>query len=184
MRRLLLVRHGRSAHVHDGSWIDAADARRFEALYDAAPIRVDETPPASLIDVARSADVLLASDLPRAITSARVLAPDRDAVLSPLLREVRFNLPAWSPKLPVALWDGLHHLLWSARFLAGTETPETERAARAAEWIEAQAANPGVTIAITHGGFRRLLAAKLARRGWNLSPRPRRYHNWSAWELT
>jgi broad specificity phosphatase PhoE len=184
MRRLLLVRHGRSAHVHDGSWIDAVGARRFEALYDAAPIRTDEAPPTSVIEAARSADVLIASDLARAITSARALAPDREPVVTPLLREVAFKLPAWSPKLPLGLWDGLYYLRWTAVLFARTETHETKRAAVAADWIESQATDRELTVAITHGDFRRLLSAKLARRGWRLSPGRRRYHNWSAWELT
>jgi len=126
MSRLLLVRHGPSAHVHDGSWIDAADAQRFEVLYDAASIQADASPPATLIDVARSAQVIL--------TRSR--------------------------------------------------TPEMRRAGLAAEWVDGQAAKNGVTVAVTHGGFRRLLSAKLAQRGWRISPGRRRYHNWSVWELT
>lgn len=183
MSRLLLVRHGPSAHVHDGSWIDAEDARRFEALYDAAPIR-DEAPPSSLIDIARTADVILASDLLRAIMSARAIAPGREPVLSPLLRELKFNLPGWGPKLPVGVWDGLHYLIWSARLLARARTQEMERAGLAADWVSTQAPNDGITIAVTHGGFRRLLSSKLAQRGWSVSPGPRRYHNWSVWEHT
>jgi len=183
MARLLLVRHGRSAHSHDGSWIGATGARRFEELYDAAPIRDDETPPASLIQAARSADVLLASDLPRAISSARAIAPEREPVVSPLLRELGFNLPRWGPKLPLDVWDGLHYLLWTARLLARTNTPETERATSAAEWVASHAARRGTTIVITHGGFRRLLTAKLTTQGWSLVRGRRRYHNWSAWEL-
>jgi len=43
----------------------------------------------------------------------------------------------------------------------------------------------GMVFAVTHGGFRRLLAAELVRRGWShQTPWPqRRYHNWSAWTL-
>jgi broad specificity phosphatase PhoE len=184
MPRLLLVRHGRSAHVHDGSWIDADGARRFEILYDAAPIRADEIPPAALIEAAKTADVLLASDLPRAIASARALDPDREPVVTPLLRELRLGLAAWAPKLPLAVWDGLDYLRWTARLAARTTTHDTERAGAAAEWVDAHAAEATLAIAITHGAFRRLLAAKLVRRGWTLSPGLRRSHNWSAWELT
>jgi broad specificity phosphatase PhoE len=181
---LLLVRHGRSAHAHDGSWIDAAGARRFEDLYDAAPIRADDAPPEHLMRLARAAHVILASDLPRAITSARALAPDRDPVLSPLLRELRFNLPAWAPRLPLHVWDGLHEVMWRGRLLAGVENDETRRAHDAAAWLEAQLDGGPLAVVVTHGGFRRLVARALTRRGWMPARERRPFHNWSAWTLT
>src|SRR5215212_8900221 len=55
--RIHLVRHGVSAHVHDGSWVNAERARRFMELYDAAGIR-DEPPPAEAIEAAATADIL------------------------------------------------------------------------------------------------------------------------------
>lgn len=183
IRRVMLVRHGRSAHEHDGSWIDAASARRFEKRYDAAPIRTDATPPEALAALARMADLILASDLPRAVTSARTIAPDRDPIVSPLLRELSFDLPAWGPRLPLSIWDGLHYLTWSARLMLGIESAEIRRARRAVEWLDSVTANAALSIAITHGGFRRLLAAQLLKRGWRHAPGWRRYHNWSVWTL-
>ena len=180
-RELLLVRHGRSAHVHDGSWIDAGRARSFEERYDAAPIRADEMPPRSLVQRARSAAVILTSDLARAVTSARVLAPNRQPVVSPLLRELRLDLPAWGPRLPLDVWDALHHALWTVRLLGGQEYADTRRARDAAKWIDSHAAGAALTIAITHGGFRRLLAAQCTRTGWIRQRGVRRYNNWSAW---
>ena len=181
--RLILVRHGRSAHVHDGSWIDRAAAHQFEARYDAASIRADEAPPRSLLELARSAERVVASDLPRAVASARVLAPGRDPITCELLRELTFDLPAWGPRLPLEVWDGLHYLLWTYRLAARVGTPETRRAEGAADWLESALAGASLSIAVTHGGFRRLLAAELVKRGWSHETRRRRYHNWSAWSL-
>ena len=183
-RQLLLVRHGCSAHVHDGSWIDAAGARSFERDYDAAPIREHECPPVDLVRRAQTADVILASDLSRAITSARALAPHLTPGVSPLLRELRFDLPAWGPRLPLDVWDALHHTMWTIRLLGGREYADTARAREAANWIESRAAGAAVTIAITHGGFRRLLAVQLKRTGWTPERGPRRYYNWSAWAFS
>jgi broad specificity phosphatase PhoE len=182
--RVLLVRHGRSAHEHDGSWIDADRARQFEDRYDAAPIRTDDAPPGSLLETARLAQVILASDLPRAITSAHTLAPHREPITSPLLRELRFDLPSWAPRLPLNTWDALHYLMWTARLFVGAESAETQRARRAAEWVDSFAASAALTVAVTHGGFRRLLAVQLARRGWIAERGLRRYHNWSVWAFT
>jgi broad specificity phosphatase PhoE len=183
-RQLLLVRHGRSAHVHDGSWIDAAQARTFEEHYDAAPIRADDIPPPSLVQRARNAAVILTSDLARAVTSARALAPGCQPIISPLLRELRFDLPTWGPRLPLDVWDALHHAVWTVRLLGGHEYADTRRARDAAKWIDSQAAGAALTIAITHGGFRRLLAAQCTRTGWIPQRGVRRYSNWSAWEFS
>jgi hypothetical protein len=41
---LILVRHGRSAHVERG-WIDVHGLRRWMAAYDAAEIAAEHAPP-------------------------------------------------------------------------------------------------------------------------------------------
>jgi broad specificity phosphatase PhoE len=182
--QLALVRHGRSAYVHDGSWVDHVSARRFIEQYDAAPIRDDEAPPPALLELARSADVVIASDLLRAVMSARVLTPDWEPITSPLLRELSFDLPAWGPRLPASLWDGFDYLAWTYRLRSGRDNVEIRRARRAAHWLEATVAEASLSIVVTHGGFRRLLAAELVRRGWSYETRIRRYHNWSTWTLS
>jgi len=180
-RRLLLVRHGHSAHVHDGSWIDLPAARRFEQLYDAASIRDDSHPPAELLALSKTADVLMASDLPRAVASIARLASGQEPLISPLLRELYFEIPAWGPRLPILAWDALFHAWWSVRMAVDTRHPELERARAAAEWVDANAT--GLTIAVTHGGFRRLLARQLSARGWKIRGPASSFANWSAWEL-
>src|SRR5438093_6366287 len=150
--RLILVRHGRSAHVHDGSWVNHASARRFIEAYDAASIRPDDEPPPELIAIAREARVVVASDLPRAVASIRRLAPDREAEITPLLRELDFDLPKWGPRLPLDLWDSLYYVAWTSLLLARADTAETRRADLAAEWLESHCSSPGVAVAVTHGG--------------------------------
>jgi broad specificity phosphatase PhoE len=184
IRRLLLVRHGRSSHVHDGRWIDAERARHFENAYDAAGIRDDDAPPDDLVRVAADAGGLASSDLPRAIASIQRLAPGRDAAVSALLRELKFDLPAWAPRLPLRAWDLMHHALWTCRMASGREYPETRRAGDAVDWLTSHAAGCETTVVVTHGGFRRLLARRLARVGWRPDSARRRFHNWSVWTLT
>jgi broad specificity phosphatase PhoE len=183
MGRLILVRHGRSAHVHDGSWIDPDSARRFEDAYDAASIRSDDAPPPELLALAKTAGAIVASDLPRAIASAQQLAPGREPEVSPLLRELKFNLPEWGPALPLKVWDALHFTAWTGLMMAGADTDETRRAADAAEWVASRCSPDGLTIAVTHGGFRRLLAQALVARGWVKPEFWNSHHNWSAWTL-
>src|SRR5690242_5786707 len=114
--RLLLVRHGRSSHVHDGRWLRHHDVGAFEDAYDAAGIRDDSMPSEELRAAARNADLVVASDLPRAVASAKRLAGARGLVTSPLLREIRLEPPRWVPvALPINAWDVFSHWQWSYR---------------------------------------------------------------------
>src|SRR5262245_16089622 len=102
--RIALVRHGRSSHVHAG-WINAGGFRAWREAYEAAGIRENERAPADLEKLASRADLVLASDAARAVASARLLAPGREIVVSPLLREMDLESPSLGGlRLPLAAW--------------------------------------------------------------------------------
>ena len=84
-RRLVLIRHGRSSHVHAG-WIDSSGFRAWREAYEAAGICDDERPPTELERWASAADLVASSDAQRALASARRLVSGREVVASPLLR--------------------------------------------------------------------------------------------------
>src|SRR4051812_4493348 len=86
-KELILVRHGRSAHV-ERAWLDVEGVRRWMVAYDAAALAVNDAPPAELVALAASASRVFASDLPRAIASALLIAPTGvEIIRTPLLRE-------------------------------------------------------------------------------------------------
>ena len=182
--RLLLIRHGRSSHVHRDGWIDAAGMERWRAAYDAAGITPAEVPPPEVVaDVARTGAVV-ASDMPRAIGSARMLAPDRDVVVTPLMRETKPPVPHWLPlQMPPDGWRLVMGALWGLRILSGTEAPTDEmaRAATAADWLTRLASEHGSVAVVTHGAFRRLVSRRLIDMGWRAEPRRRGYDHWSVW---
>ena len=181
--RIHLVRHGVSAHVHDGSWVNAQRATRFMEFYDAAGIR-DEAPPGYALEAAAGADVLAASTLPRAIESVKRLAPDRNADLTPLLREIDFETPHWLPiRLPINTWDAMDYVINGYRILRRRRTPQLERADEATEWLLSRVARGSTLLAVTHGGFRRFLWATLVDRGWTPEFTRKVYHNWSVWSF-
>lgn len=156
---------------------------RFEDAYDAASI-VEDAAPENLVGALASVDLVCSSDLPRAMASAERLGHRRGPVTTPLLREIRIEPPGWIPlPLPIGVWDMFSHLQWSYRLLARSEHEFVRRAREAAAWIEEQSARSPNILAVTHAGFRRLLAAKLTDRGWEYAPGKRSYENWSVWEL-
>lgn len=163
----------------------ARQVRHYEDRYNAAGILEHDAPPPALLALAADADVIATSDLERAVASAARVAPGRPTAVTPLLRELYLEPPRWLPlPLPIEGWDVLSHLQWTYRLLRGSDHEYVRRAGDAADWLIERAGTTAAVLAVTHGGIRRLLAARLAARGWRAAPGPRRYNNWSAWSYT
>jgi broad specificity phosphatase PhoE len=181
--RIALVRHARSAHVHVG-WVDAAGFRAWRVAYEAAGIADDERAPAALVALASSADLLLASDAPRALASARLLAPHAEVRRSALLRELALEGPALTGRrLPLALWSVAvgGRALW-LRLRGQPPAPlEAARITAAVRWLEELAAQHALIVAVTHAALRGQLAARLVRNGWEAESGRRSLRPWSTW---
>ena len=184
--RIALVRHARSSHVHRG-WIDAAGFRTWREAYEAAGIQDGERAPASLADLAKEAGFIVASDAPRAAETARLLAPGRDIGLSPLLRELDLESPGLGGvRLPLLAWAFAVGGRILAQTIRGRYPPSVEvaRINAAATWLENLAVQNGLVVAVTHASFRRRLAARLVKDGWQAEPGRRSVRHWSTWLFT
>ena len=183
--RIVLVRHGRSSHVQTG-WIDATGFRAWRVAYEAAGIREDERVPAPLAALMEQDPLLLVSDAARAIGSARLLAPGREVVVSPLLRELDLEAPSLGglrfPLLAWALAVGGRTLSLKLRGQYPSAA-ETDRIDRAASWLEELAAQHPLIVAVTHAMFRQHLALRLVESGWRAEPGRRSRQPWSAWSF-
>lgn len=182
--RLILVRHGPSAHAHKGT-LDRAGVQRWRDAYDAAGIQADVPPPPVLAEMATAATHIIASDLRRAVESAERLAPQRRIQVSPVLREAPLAIPRWPTHLPFAVWGTLMYFGWSYRRLRGTDLsgPDWARAATAAEWLASIVADGTTALVVTHGVFRQLVATHLSVLGWTSAGRRGGYRHWSAWSF-
>lgn len=185
--RILLVRHGRSAHIHRDGWIDAAGLRRWLDAYDQAGIHAEDAPPSGLVAEAGRAGVVVASDVPRAIASAdRLVAGARSVVISPLMRETDLRVPRWVGwRMPLGAWAlaiGLDSL-WGTIRGDRASREGLDRAKEAADWLASLAAEQGSVLAVTHGSFRRLVAARLMTIGWRPEGDRRSIRHWSAWSF-
>ena len=188
--RLLLIRHGPSAHLRSGRLLDREGVQRWRAAYDEAGVLADDRPPAWLADEVSRASVVAASDLLRATDSAARLAPGRPVMVSPLFREIPLPVPRWLPgRAPLLVWDALIHVAWGLDLLRGQGMPfdARERAREAVRWCRdacRQASGDGATVAVvTHGAFRRVLAQQLLREGWRAGAGRRSYAHWSVWRF-
>ena len=187
--RILLIRHGPSAHSLP-AWLplNRAALERWRNDYDAAGIVEDASAPASVHAHAARAHIMAASDLPRAVESASHLWPGRPVVISPLFREAPIRIPSLGPvRVPLPLWALIIHAQWAIDILRGQDMTAESRArvTEAATWCEQACrarSTSAVVAVVTHGVFRRELARALNARGWKSGGR-RSYAPWSVWEL-
>jgi broad specificity phosphatase PhoE len=190
---IVLVRHAQSAHVERG-WVNADGVRRWMAAYDEAEIALHDPPPPALVELARGAGIVVASDLPRAIASAALLARSTDFQTTALLREAlpetaEQRLPRlWGLRLPLRIWGMLFvsrwiWATWRGHPLPGVDVTALGRAEAAADWLTQLASDHRRVVAVTHGTFRTILTTALERRGWK-GPERRPFRTWSAWRLT
>jgi hypothetical protein len=191
---IVLVRHGRSAHVESG-WLDVHGLRRWMTAYDAAEIALHHPPPAELQSLVRGAARVVTSDLPRAIASAAMLAPDRPFERMSLLREAPLETPELplpalgGVRMPLRAWGLVFGARWLYAWMRGAPPPGVDaaalaRAEEAAEWLDAESARAtGAIVVITHATFRLLVASSLVKRGWT-RPERRPFHEWSAWRFS
>ena len=173
--------------MHRDGWIDAAGLHRWRAAYELAAIDPADAPPPALVAEAAQVAVVAASDAPRAIASAERLAGGgRPVAVSPLLRETDLHVPRWIAwRLPLAGWALAIGVEWLVGAVRGGPAPQEtlDRAAAAADWLSALAAEQGSVLAVTHASFRRLVAARLTSLGWRAAGGRRSLRNWSAWQL-
>jgi broad specificity phosphatase PhoE len=193
MPEIVLVRHARSAHVERG-WLDVHGVRRWMVAYDAADIVAHDPPPLTLVELTKQSGAVVASDLPRALASAALLAPTVAVESSGLLREAPLEtgdrpFPSLGGiSLPLRVWGTVFLVRWLWAWwrklpLPGVDDAVLARAEEAADWLAALAAERGRVVAVTHGTFRTILTVALERRGWR-GPDRRPFHTWSAWILS
>jgi broad specificity phosphatase PhoE len=183
LSKIVLIRHGRSALGAEADWLSQDGVLRRRAAYDRAGIAPEDSPPVAALAAVAQCEIVVSSDLARAIESAERLAPGRLIAQSPLLREAPLPVPPFPLRLPLPAWDALMTVAWGYRMLQRREAApaETARAAEAAQWLETVAQQANTIAVVTHVVFRRLLANQLAAVGWKLPTRGRSYKWWSVW---
>ena len=181
----MLVRHGLSSHTHRGP-VDRAGVERWQEAYDAAGIQPEPPPPQELVTLATESAHIVASDLKRAIESAKLLAPQREIRIEPLLREAPMPIPSWPTPLPLVVWGTVMYARWSYRRIRGADVtdPDWQRAATAGRWLTDLVADGSTAVVVTHGIFRKLLATHLTLLEWTAATRIGGYRHWSAWAFT
>jgi broad specificity phosphatase PhoE len=183
--RILLIRHGPSSHRAGFAPVPTDGMHRWRDAYDRAGIEADAAPPRSLTEAVARCDLIVSSDLPRALESAERLAAGRTIRPSSLLRESLLPIPSLSLRLPVRAWDTLATIHWGYRILRRVEASpaELQRVTDAGAWLFELTSDASGIAVVTHGVFRRLVSKHFQAMGWRLSKPRSSYDHWSAWTL-
>ena len=138
-------------------------------LYDEAGLKPKSKAPKMIRELARQADLVMASTLPRAIeTAERALGADverREAVL------IEAPLPPPNLgyiKLKPRTWGVLSRISWMMGFSGETESQADARirADKAAQMLSDEAQNGRMIFVAAHGWFNRMIRAGLKKRGF------------------
>jgi broad specificity phosphatase PhoE len=147
MRRLVLLRHARTAAVHGAAFPDAG------ARLDPVGRRAAR---AAALDVSRRGwdrDGAICSPLARAVETAALLGLE-GAIAEPALREADFGSWTGRSLADVADEDPVSVRAWMTDADAVPHGGESLRAVvgRVGRWLDEQASTDGRSVAVTHGG--------------------------------
>lgn len=181
--RIITARHGRPDLSREVS-VTAREYGEWWARYDASGLAPDERAPEKLVQLARRAETVLSSTLPRAIETARkATGGGRDVPADPMFVEAPLPPPPWPDfvKLRPGQWGVISRIFWIFGYApAGVESHgETwGRVAKIAGRLETLAQD-GDVLLCAHGYLNWMIDRRLRRDGWACAERDGGNHYWS-----
>ena len=177
-RTIALIRHGPVEFPFRKRITSRMFAEHLDQFREAG-IEPGVLPPAETCTATQTVDVVVTSDLHRAVQSARMLAPECQFICDNVFREA--ELPHSVP-IPVTLsfgaWIVVARILWLTGWSRGAEShsgAQTRSRVAARRLIELAEANKHVAL-VGHGYFNGLIARQLRRQGWTGALMPSSMH--------
>lgn len=168
MMRIVLLRHGRP-HVPNYKSLKAGQVGQWIEAYNAAGLTADHKPPQRAIEIAATCNMVVCSDLPRSIESAKALGVESINVVEPVFREVGlsfWNLPML--KMTPKAWAVFFRLAWFCGYASNSESvwEARTRASSGAARLKELAEINGAILFVGHGLLNKFLAKELLSSGW------------------
>jgi len=137
--------------------------------YNNSGIREEMRPPDELVERVEKFDVVMSSDLKRALDSAHLLAGNKALMQNPVFRE--FELPETKKNLPrftPGIWSFIFRVLWFFGYSNRSEhfTVAKERIKESAEKLTEIAEKYSDIVLVGHGLMNRFIGGELRKRGW------------------
>jgi broad specificity phosphatase PhoE len=168
VERIFLVRHGK-VDIDQSESIAGRTLSSFVDRYDNAGIVTSMLLPQRVLEIGRTANLIVCSDRRRALESAALMAPDANILSGAEFREA--GLPTafrTGIRLRADLWMTVARAAWFVGWAPECETIDTVkiRAMRAAVNLLHLASKRGSVVLVGHGLFNRYIASCLRREGF------------------
>ena len=154
-----VMRHGRPDVPRNPVFMDRQQFNRFLDAYDDAGLsEAERTRLSHVYSGYPVPDTIIASDLPRALATARLFARGREVIVSPLLREIPVRLPEPTTtflrgRWPSEVWWTYLRFHWFRNQAPEGRILSTRRATEAIQLIN-EHRQPGTRIAVvSHAAF-------------------------------
>ncbi|OYW98541.1 MAG: histidine phosphatase family protein [Caulobacter vibrioides] len=167
---ITLARHGEPA-LSRKVRLNAPEYGEWWGRYEEGGLKAGQTPPTTLVEIARDADTIIASTRLRSIETARAVVGTRAFATDPTFIEAPLPPPPW----PLWLKMSPKRLGFFARFWwwffdhhGGQETRKEAkaRAGQAADLLIEIAGSGQNVLVLAHGFFNWMIADALKQRGW------------------
>ena len=165
--RIFLVRHGK-VDIDQSKLIAGRTLSSFVGHYDKAGIVTSMLLPRRVLEIGRTANLIVCSDRRRALESASLMAPDADILSGAEYREA--GLPTairTGIRLRADLWMAVARAAWFFGWAPECETVHNvkARAMQAAVNLLHLASERGSVVFVGHGLLNRYIASCLRREG-------------------
>ncbi|MCM3109606.1 histidine phosphatase family protein [Lederbergia lenta] len=167
---ITLIRHGRSTLTINNR-INIEGFKNWIEDYDRNGVFEERSYPSETLEKIATTNVVISSDLKRAIESAKFLKPHTKTISKPLFRETELPIPLTNVmiiKLHPQIWAVIFRCLWFFGYSKQCESfgKAKQRAKTAAEQLVAYAKEYNSVALIGHGFFNLLIAKELQKMGW------------------
>jgi broad specificity phosphatase PhoE len=167
---IVLARHGRP-DTDKSHWIDSDGYYKWWCGYDESGLDLSSPPPQNLLDVAKRAQHIFASDLRRSQETAAAVAGGKPVEYDPIFTEAPLPPPPFPSfiRMRPPYWDIWSRSLWWLGYAGGFESrarAET-RAFAAVGKIDPLARAGDNVLVCAHGWFNRMMRPALVANGWN-----------------
>ncbi|PSL40072.1 broad specificity phosphatase PhoE [Planomicrobium soli] len=165
-----LIRHGKSQFVHKEA-VTFNEFKQWVKNYDFYGIAEEPSCPAETLQKVAAADIIVTSDLKRAIESAKFLDPKANAITDPLFREIELPISTRQGsnlKLSPVFWAMLLRIMWFSGYSNNYESFDEAklRAKKAAQQLILYSSEFQSVALIGHGFFNIMIAKELQKKGW------------------
>ncbi|WP_371397493.1 histidine phosphatase family protein [Fretibacter rubidus] len=165
---IILVRHGKPA-LSRKVRLTWQGYRDWWGQYDLGGLKSEQKIPKKVRRVAKTADIVISSPLPRAVESAELLtgkAPDK---IIPELVEAALPSPHLGPlKFRPKTWGTWSRIVWYVGYAGGMENHRDarKRVEGVCDALADEAQGGKIVLVTAHGWINRMIKGSLMKRGW------------------